>query len=154
MFHVENNHVDIKLPEGWEEGKADNRILRVAKALKDNGNAILITKDISMRLKADIVGVQAQDYKAEQVASDDEQYTGRVDAYVAGAIIDEFYKYGRVKAKNLYQVGEDGASIRVDLETNQFVRMINETNQSKRRLPDSMETKSSHWFMQVRTPLG
>lgn len=128
MFHVENNHVDIKLPEGWEEGKADNRILRVAKALKDNGNAILITKDISMRLKADIVGVQAQDYKAEQVASDDEQYTGRVDAYVAGAIIDEFYKYGRVKAKNLYQVGEDGASIRVDLETNQFVRMINETN--------------------------
>jgi PhoH-like ATPase len=66
-LRIELNFNDIKLPESWLPTKADNRILKVAKGLTErNEKAILVTKDIFVRIKGDIIGVTVQDFQNEQ----------------------------------------------------------------------------------------
>lgn len=124
-FHIENNHLDVTLPEGWEGGKPDNRILRVAKAL----GAVLVTKDISMRLKADIVGVQAEDYKAEQVSEDDKQYRGRQELYVSSGVVNGFYEQKEIDISSLNSFDpKTGDPKPVKLIINEFVTLLNASN--------------------------
>jgi PhoH-like ATPase len=55
----------------------DNLILANALYLKEKGeNAILITKDINLRLKADALGLEAQDYETSEITID-ELYSGQ-----------------------------------------------------------------------------
>ena len=123
-FHIETNHTEVDLPESWDTGKADNRILRVAKGTKDS---ILVSKDIVMRIKADILGIKSEDYKAAQVS--DDQYTGRISVYTAKEEIDKFYKEGELSPTKVYITSEDGlGSFQPTLEINQFVTITNEVN--------------------------
>jgi PhoH-like ATPase len=81
---VEANRVARDLPEGWDKEKPDNRILRVCKAIAEERKekAILVTNDISMRLKADIIGIRAEEYRTEKAPAPDEQYKGRREVTV------------------------------------------------------------------------
>lgn len=55
----------------------DNLILANALYLKENGeNVVLITKDINLRLKADALGVSAEDYETTEI-SIEELYSGQ-----------------------------------------------------------------------------
>ena len=55
----------------------DNLILANALYLKENGdNVVLITKDINLRLKADALGLEAEDYETSEI-SIDELYSGQ-----------------------------------------------------------------------------
>jgi PhoH-like ATPase len=57
--------------------KNDNLILGLALIVKEAGqNVTLITKDINLRLKADVLGVQAKDYATEEITLD-ELYSGQ-----------------------------------------------------------------------------
>ena len=57
--------------------KTDNLILSTALALREGGEeAILITKDTNLRLKADILGISAEDYGQKRVSLD-EVYSGQ-----------------------------------------------------------------------------
>lgn len=57
--------------------KNDNLILSSALALKEEGhNVLLVTKDINLRVKADILGVPAEDYGQVDVTLD-ELYSGQ-----------------------------------------------------------------------------
>ena len=92
-FRIEKNHVDEILPEGWEEKKADNRILRAAKAIakaRGRENTVLVTNDAVMRVKADVIGVCAEEYRTQAAPDAHEQYKGR-RAIKAGADIYERY---------------------------------------------------------------
>jgi PhoH-like ATPase len=70
------------LPEGLPQGKADNQILGVVRALESQfpGRAIvLVSKDINMRIKARALGLPAEDYFNDHVLEDsDLLYTGIV----------------------------------------------------------------------------
>lgn len=58
---------------GLEEGKPDNLILQCAQELLSAGNnAILVTKDINLRVKAMACGVPAQDFRSDRVFSDED----------------------------------------------------------------------------------
>lgn len=58
-------------PGGLDVGKADNIILAVAGLLNKEGcNAILVTKDINLRVKALANGIPAQDYRSDRVFTD------------------------------------------------------------------------------------
>lgn len=96
MLRVELNHQEIcKLPQALEQHKTDNRIIAVALALKsaDEGPVVLVTKDTTMRIKADALGVEAEDYETDQI--DLEQvYTGTETLMVEGDAIDDFYRDG------------------------------------------------------------
>lgn len=89
---IEINHKDIELPNNWEINKADNRILQICKALKDEGEKVyLITKDIVLRIKANLIGIEAEDIKSEQVVEKEKQYKGRNEVFVDSEDIDNFF---------------------------------------------------------------
>jgi PhoH-like ATPase len=71
---------NAKLPEGLPEGKADNQILGVVRALAvqyPERSVVLVSKDINMRLKARAIGLPAEDYFNDHVLEDsDLLYTG------------------------------------------------------------------------------
>ncbi|KZE31253.1 PhoH family protein [Crenobacter luteus] len=68
------------LPASLPVGKADNQILGIVKALKEHDGdrpAILVSKDINMRIKARALGLDAEDYFNDKVLEDtDLLYTG------------------------------------------------------------------------------
>ena len=57
-FKIESDYRYIDLPDGWDKTKPDNRILQIAKGLKQHNNVIIITKDMNMKIKADILEIK------------------------------------------------------------------------------------------------
>lgn len=130
-LRLEKNYSDIRLPETWRGSSADNRILRVCKGLADNGEpAILVTKDIVARIKAQIMGIPAEDFTTDQVAAVREQYAGRMDAYVPDRLIEGF-KTGGVLLEECYTAGENGEKIPIPPIPNQFFILHSDTNERK-----------------------
>ena len=72
--------LDIKLPDGLPQGKADNQILGVVRALREQKperDVVLVSKDINMRVKARALGLPAEDYFNDKTLDDgDLLYTG------------------------------------------------------------------------------
>ena len=115
-FRIEVNHLKAPIPESWDPNKPDNRILRVCKGLKDEGaNIILVSMDIAMRLKADILHIPAEDYRTERVSDPASRYMGRADVY-AGSL-DGFFEKKYLDAQGL--LGEDGKI--AELIVNEFL---------------------------------
>jgi PhoH-like ATPase len=71
---------DVRLPEGLPEGKADNQILAVVRALQKqhpNRMVALVSKDINIRIKARALHLAAEDYRNDHVLEDtDLLYSG------------------------------------------------------------------------------
>lgn len=72
--------LNVELPAGLPQGKADNQILGVVKALRDQHTGrevVLVSKDINMRIKARALGLCAEDYYNDKTLDDgDLLYTG------------------------------------------------------------------------------
>lgn len=83
VFRIETNNLEAALPKGWSLDKPDNRIICTTKSLseKNHGKAFLITNDVSMRIKADVAGIEAQGYHNEQIDTDDD-FTGKCELVV------------------------------------------------------------------------
>ena len=107
-LRLEVNCVDVKLPEGFPEHKNDNRILKVCLGLQ-NGKTpvILVTKDIVVRVKAQMLGIQAEDFTTEQAPVSEEQYTGRCEVFVAEKKFEDFKKK-HIAPEDVYQADESG----------------------------------------------
>ena len=76
--------LDVMLPDGLPQGKADNQILGVVRALREQQlkdanprDVVLVSKDINMRVKARALGLPAEDYFNDKTLEDgDLLYTG------------------------------------------------------------------------------
>ncbi len=82
-----------ELPAHMDVAKADTKILGTALHLKkqfSSDQVELISKDINLRIKADVCGISAKDYEPDNV-SIDELYTGYTEIEVEPSVIDEFY---------------------------------------------------------------
>ena len=85
-----------RLPPELREERGDNRILAVAVDLMESQGempVILVTKDTNLRIKADALGLDAQDYESDKVAIDD-LFSGFVSMEVAAEVVDRFYSQG------------------------------------------------------------
>lgn len=130
-LRVEVNCVNVQLPEGFPDYKNDNRILKVCQALKEKQSpVILVTRDILVRIKAQMMGIDAEEFTTEQAPVSEEQYTGRCEAYISEKKFESFKKKN-VSPDDLYQVDEEGQKIPVMLVPNQFV--ILRADQSDRK---------------------
>ncbi len=115
-----NLHQGVKLPGGGDlriafpgdkreytqRITADDQILRLSMIEKDRDKVIpviVVSKDINLRLKADALGLQAEDYETGQV-NVDELYLGHTTRDVSADRIEEFRKNGFLEA------AEDGFS--------------------------------------------
>jgi PhoH-like ATPase len=122
-LRVEMNHYNTEIPPSWDKNKADNRIIQICKALKEQGEDVcLITKDIFERIKADIVDIDVEDFYEKVVPENESQYTGRIDVYASNEKISEFYhnKFIGIKDVVYYAVAEN-KYIMPNFYTNQFI---------------------------------
>ena len=132
-LRVEKNCVQVELPPDLPDDKPDNRILKVCKGLTEDKKAdqvVLVTKDIVLRLKAQILGIKAEDFETEQISDDDAQYTGRTELYIPEDLVKEFKKKG-ISIENVYQSDTDGNYFIPVLHENEFV--ILKPDQSTRK---------------------
>ncbi len=90
-LHVEINHQDTEgLPAVLRVDTNDHRILAVAWNLAKEGRDVtVVSKDLPLRLKASVVGLDADEYRNELAA--DTNFTGYVTVDVESAIIDELF---------------------------------------------------------------
>lgn len=127
-LRVELNFHDTVLPEGWPPQKADNRILKVCKGLRAQGqNAILVTKDIFERIKGDIIGVAVEDFQSEQVVTVENQYRGRTELFTTPKKLSDFFEKGVLNPKYLYMYDRETGERNNDYELveNEFVLLGN-----------------------------
>ncbi len=92
-----------RLPPELQVDRGDNRILAVALDIKEKGetSVIFVTKDTNLRIKADAVGVTAEDYESDKV-SIDELYTGTAEVLVDKDEVDRFYGQGYLPMEGDY----------------------------------------------------
>ena len=91
---VELNHVDTSvLPPSIAGTSNDHRILAVAQNLANDGHRVaVVTKDLPLRLKASVAGLEAQAYRNELVT--DSGWTGFVELDLDSSDIDALYAEG------------------------------------------------------------
>ena len=111
---------DQPLPVELHMDKADNRILAVAISLKKEfpkRPVVVVTKDVNLRIKADALGVKAEDYEPSSVEPD-QLYTGVLTLNIDSHKVDEFYQNKRLSYK-------EGAT---SFKPNQYLILKDSTN--------------------------
>ncbi|MBI2353641.1 MAG: PhoH family protein [Deltaproteobacteria bacterium] len=92
--HFRHLPVDLRVDSG------DNRILGVALDMRDSHPEIplvFVTKDTNLRIKADAVGLIAEDYESDKVDIQD-LYSGTRSIELAAEAVDRFYSQGWLEA--------------------------------------------------------
>lgn len=104
------------LPAELEHGNGDNAILAVALDHQKQCQCpvVLVSKDTNLRIKADALGLIAQDYETNKVDID-ELYSGTAEMMGAPELIDQLFKDGI-------------AILDAPLLPNQAVTLIDQTN--------------------------
>ena len=86
-------------PNGFNHDSVDNRILAMAASIQKaqpKSSTILVSKDINLRIKADALGLQAEDYETDRVFITD-LYTGMLDWTVSPDKMALFRNEGKLK---------------------------------------------------------
>jgi PhoH-like ATPase len=109
------------LPQALRASQAvDNLILATALEVRDNQPdhpAILVTKDVNLRIRADALGLRAEDYDVERIDIE-ELYNGQGEAEVTREQIDAFYADGALPVAS---GGSPGAELKNGQHANQFL---------------------------------
>ncbi len=101
-LRIELNHQDWhSLPAALDTQKFDNRILAVAHYFnrRQEGGTVLVTKDLNLRIKADVLGIQAEDYQSETV-NYQRLYTGAGERNLNAEELNRFYREGQVQVSD------------------------------------------------------
>lgn len=93
VININDRDATKLLPPGFEPSN-DNRILATALAVQKRreGPVILVSKDINMRVKAQALGLMAEDYRYDQIIDIDEMFTGHRDLVVPEDVIADLYR--------------------------------------------------------------
>ena len=91
-LRVELNHSNMGvLPSGLQLGDNDSRILAVALNLANDGLAVtVVSKDLPLRVKAASIGLNAEEYLAEQAV--DSGWTGMADIRISAEEMSDLYE--------------------------------------------------------------
>ncbi len=104
-------NMDEIVKSAFMKDAPDHRILNTAVLLqkeRPDQTVILVSKDINLRMKAKSVGLTAEDYEADKVASFDQLYTGkRMIQGVDSSTIEPFYEGAGIVAANQLPIIEN-----------------------------------------------
>jgi PhoH-like ATPase len=131
---VELNHKSFqKLQDVFGEATNDNRILAVAMnyLLEEQQKpsprpVVLVSKDTLVRIKADVLGIRAEDYLSDRVVDLNELYPGYLTLYVHPGLIENFYNSRFLPVQDL--------NLKYDLHPHEFVILKDEFGTSKSAL--------------------
>jgi PhoH-like ATPase len=99
----------------------DNAILACAMRLREkepDSETILVSKDVCLRIKAEICGITSQDYETDKIKTD-ELYSGQTELTLPAKTIDKIFKEGAKPPKD------------AELLPNQFVRINSGSDDSR-----------------------
>jgi len=99
FFRVEIEGDTMELPHSLKRDIVDNRILAVSLYIKNKEKkkkVILVSKDINMRIKADSLGLNVEDYNSDKMDLE-ELYTGNIEVEVDLETLKKYEKSGRIK---------------------------------------------------------
>ena len=119
IFRIELNHRSFhQLQEIFVEKTNDNRILAVAKNLsleeetKENGRqVILVSKDTLVRVKADAIGLIAEDFLSDRVVDFDQLYTGFTEKFIDLELLNQFYEKNELLLSDILQTSRLSQSV-------------------------------------------
>ena len=125
----DKSHIDL-LPEDWtieDRKKPDNKILATAiywreKALSEDTRLILVSMDVNMRIKANILGLKAELFKRDSATDESQAYEGRRDVMLPTDMINLFYQNKSLKKED----GDRVAELLESLSPNGYVCMVDE----------------------------
>ncbi|MDX2011719.1 MAG: PhoH family protein [Myxococcaceae bacterium] len=142
--------VERDLPKSMADGGLmDNRILAVAIETRQRdpqSQTVFITKDTNLRIRADALGLLAEDYEPERVEIS-ELYSGVSEHTVSAELINQLYKPG----------GE--VTVDAKLSPNEFVLLKDAANGShtamgrfdgRRIVPLNRQVKDGSWGIRPR----
>ncbi|MCR8655983.1 PhoH family protein [Paenibacillus endoradicis] len=111
IIRVELNHRNFaQIQEMFGEITNDHRIIAVALNYHNEQNllpeeerqsVVLVSKDVLMRIKADVLGLEAKDYVSDPNIQESDRYLGFFNMQVHPSIIDEFYNQRFLTINNL-----------------------------------------------------
>lgn len=90
--------------------KNDHRILNAALGLarrEPGRRVILVSKDISLRLKARALDLPSEDYETVRIKDVDHLYRGKSERQVAAETLDRFYETGSAALADVVEDGEE-----------------------------------------------
>ena len=142
-----------QLPIELKDGGGDNNILAVAleqmrcSGLQDPPDVLLVSKDINLRIKADAVGLKAEDYVNDNVAIDD-LYPGFREIGTGTEAIKKVQSEESISTFEIPILKDN------PLHPNEGVMLINEQNKNHtflcRHQGDSGTLKSLQWLQRAR----
>jgi PhoH-like ATPase len=105
-----------QLPPELEGDSGDNTILAVALELKTQCQCpvVLVSKDTNLRIKADALGLLAQDYETDKIQTS-ELYTGSSELFLDSSLIEQFFR-------------EKSLILDIELPPNHLVTLIDAVN--------------------------
>jgi len=106
-------------------GIPDHLIMATALKIENETNkkVVLVSRDINMRVIADAIGLESEDFQNHQIVDNSESiYTGCSFILVDDQLIDQFYEKKNVYLKNR------------NLFSNQYVMMVSNANEKKSAL--------------------
>ncbi|HET6362030.1 MAG TPA: PhoH family protein [Gemmatimonadota bacterium] len=92
VFDPDDPQRVIARSDGW----VDNEILKIARRIQDDAPdtpLILVTKDVNLRIKADAMGLVAEDYETDRVNLD-ELYSGHTEIELDSGDLERFREEG------------------------------------------------------------
>lgn len=107
FFKVEIKNDISLLPKALSRDVMDNNIISVTLGIKKENpdrKVIIVSKDINMRIKADSLGLEVEDYNTDRVDYS-ELYDGFFDVEVTKDVYEDFVKSGKVDFSRLGNVG-------------------------------------------------
>lgn len=100
-LYISMDMVNDSLPPTLNEKKADNLILGVALSLKKKKKkVVLVSKDTNLRIKANAIGIEAQDYERGKIHFE-EFYSGWKNLKIESSIIDKIYSEKKIQLSDL-----------------------------------------------------
>lgn len=130
-LRLELNHKNVELPNGFDPNSNDNRILKVCKGMIEEGHQVtLVTHDVMVRIKAQLMGIPAEEFTTDQVPVPERQYTGRMVVYAPDKKMNTFKKSG-IHPDDLYTVDAHGHPHKIFPVLNQFFTLQSELSDKK-----------------------
>ncbi|MGP1345088.1 MAG: PhoH family protein [Phycisphaerales bacterium] len=125
-------------PDAIKNDTPDNRIIGVANLLKSQFAAsdrqvVFVSKDINARVKAEALGVHAEDFENQKI-DPEELYTGYRRLVVPRELIDEMFREQMLEVRRLEEfltgTNDAGETVRRELQPNEFAWLVDAENPS------------------------
>jgi PhoH-like ATPase len=136
---------------GFNPHTVDNRILTMAAGIQKaqpRNATILVSKDINLRIKADALGLQAEDYETDRVFIKD-LYTGMLEIQMPSADIASFRANGELEVNGGKKYFPNEYCALVD-ETNPKKAALAKVDASGKKLVPIIDCREGIWGIKPR----